>query len=132
VPWPGFTFIIKSAASGEFITLLRGKITLASPNSRGSVYWECIETQGWLGFRDIASGLFLGHDKNCGIWCVGQRHQGWENFCVMVRPEGGYVLLMANGEQLWPVGIRMEEGIERLAKIESSVCEGAVWEFIKV
>jgi hypothetical protein len=44
VPWPGFTFIIKSAALGEFITLLRGKITLASPNSRGSIYWECIET----------------------------------------------------------------------------------------
>jgi hypothetical protein len=29
-------------------------------------------------------------------------------------------------------GIRMEEGIKRLAKIETSVCEGAVWEFIKV
>jgi hypothetical protein len=133
VPWPGSTFIIKSAASGEVITLRDGKIALALPSDLGSIYWDCVETKGWLGFRNIATGLFLGHDKNFGIWCVARGHQGWENFCVMARPEGGYVLLMRHGrDKLWPVGIRMEEGIKMLAKIENSVSEGTVWEFVKV
>lgn len=133
VPWPGSTFIIQSAASGEVITLRDGKIALASPSGCDSIYWDCVETKGWLGFRNIASGLFLGHNKNSGIWCVAQRHQGWENFCVMARPEGGYVLLMKHGEKkLWPVGIRMEEGIKTLAKMENGICEGTVWEFVKV
>ena len=133
VPWPGSTFIIKSAASGEVITLRDGKIALASPTDCGSIFWECVETKGWLGFRDSATGLFLGHNKNSGLWCVAQRHKGWENFCVMARPEGGYVLLMKHGDhKLWPVGIRMEEGIKMLAKIESKICEGTVWEFVEV
>ena len=49
-----------------------------------------------------------------------------------MRPEGGYVLLMTHFEKLWPVGIKVQQGVETLAKIENEVSDGIVWEFVKV
>jgi hypothetical protein len=132
VPWPGSTFIIRSVSSGHVITLLNGQIMLALPGGRGSTHWACVETKGWLGFQDPASGRFLGHDINGRLCCSARRHQGWENFCVRMRPEGGYVLLMTHYERLWYVGINLEQGVERLAKIGNGESHGIVWEFVRV
>ena len=46
VPWPDFTFIIRSVSSGHVITLRDGQIVLARPGGRGSIYWACMETKG--------------------------------------------------------------------------------------
>lgn len=132
VPWPGSTFIIRSVSSGHVITLLDGQIVLAQLGGRGSVHWACVETKGWLGFRNTVSGRFLGHDARGRLCCVADRQQGWENFCVRVRPEGGYVLLMTHFERLWHVGTKVEQGVEKLAKIENGRSDALVWEFIKV
>ena len=132
VPWPGSTFIIRSVSSGHVITLLEGQIVLARPGGRGSVHWACVETKGWLGFRNLASGRFLGHDMQGRLCCFAERHRGWENFCVRMRPEGGYVLLMTHFERLWHVGIKVEKGVEKLAKIENGESDGIIWEFVKV
>jgi hypothetical protein len=132
VPWPGSTFIIRSASSGHVITLLDGQIVLAPPGGRGSIHWACVETKGWLGFQNPVSGRFLGHDIKGRLCCSGERHQGWENFCVRMRPEGGYVLLMTHFERLWHVGINLEQGVEKLAKIGNGGSDGIVWEFVKV
>ena len=74
------------------------------------------------------SGKFLGHDKNGKLRCEADRVQEWEKFCVRMTPEGGFVLLMTHWERLWQVGITMERGLERLAKIGEA---GIVWEFVK-
>ncbi|KAF2664195.1 hypothetical protein BT63DRAFT_103099 [Microthyrium microscopicum] len=132
VPWPGSSFIIRSASSGNVITLLDGQIVLDRPGSRGSFHWACVETKGWIGFRNAVSGRFLGHDPSGKLHCSAQRQQGWENFCVRLRPDGGYLLLMTHFERLWHVGIKMERGIERLAKIGHGEDDGMVFEFIKV
>jgi hypothetical protein len=132
VPWPGSTFIIRSVSSGHVITLLDGEIVLAPLGGRGSFHWACVETKGWLGFRNVVSGRFLGHADNGKLRCSAGRHQSWENFCVRMRPEGGYVLLMTHFERLWHVGIKNEKGVERLAKIGDGANDGLVWEFIKV
>ena len=132
VPWPGSTFIIRSASSGHVITLLDGQIVLAQLGGRGSIHWACVETKGWLGFRNLASGRFLGHDIKGTLCCSAERHQGWENFCVRMRPEGGYVLLMTHFERLWHVGIKAGQGVEKLAKIENGGSDAIVWEFVKV
>lgn len=130
IPWPGSTFIIRSISSGRVITLLDGQIVLSPPGGRGSIHWVCVETKGWLGFQNLASGRFLGHDKKGRLSCSGERHQGWENFCARGRPEGGYVLLMTHWERLWQVGMCIEQGVEKLEKTGGS--DGVVWEFIKV
>jgi len=132
VLWPGSTFIIRSVESGHVITLLDGQIVLAPPGGRGSIHWACVETKGWLGFQSPVSGKFLGHDAKGRLCCSVERHQGWENFCVRMRPEGGYVLLMTHFERLWHVGIKVEQGVEKLAKIGDGGSDGIVWEFIKV
>jgi hypothetical protein len=132
VPWPGSTFIIRSVLTGHVITLLDGQIVLARPGGRGSTHWACVETKGWLGFQNPVSGRFLGHDARGVLCCSAGRHQGWENFCVRVRPEGGYVLLMTHFERLWQVAIKVEQGVEKLVKSENGGSDGIVWEFVKV
>jgi hypothetical protein len=132
VPWPGSTFIIRSVSSGHVMTLLDGHIVVTQPGGRGSILWACVETKGWLGFLNVVSGKFLGHDAKGRLCCSAERHQGWENFCVRMRPEGGCVLLMTHYERLWHVGIKVEEGVEKLAKIGDGGSDGIVWEFAKV
>ncbi len=132
VPWPSSTFIIRSVSTGHVITLLDGQITLDPPGGRGSIHWACVETKGWLGFRNTVSGKFLGHDAKGGLRCSAERHQGWENFCVRMRPQGGCVLLMMHYERLWHVGIKAEQGVEKLAKIGDGGSGGMAWEFVRV
>jgi hypothetical protein len=129
VPWAGSTFIIRSASSGHVLTLCDGQIILSPPGGRGSIHWACVETKGWLGFRNVVSGRFLGHDNAGKLRCTADRHQEWEKFCVRMTPEGGYVLLMTHWERLWQVGIMVERGVEKLAKIGET---GIVWEFVKI
>ena len=132
VPWPGSIFIIRTADTKRVLTLIDGQITLTEHDSRGSIYWECVETKGWLGFRNTVSGKFLGHDSKGKLSCSADRHQGWENFCFRMRPEGGCVLLMTHYERLWHVGLKHEQSVEKLAKIGDGGSNGIIWEFEKV
>lgn len=131
VPRPGFTFIIRSVSCGRVITLRDGQIVLTQPGGCGSVHWACVETNGWLGFQNVASGKFLGHDIMGRLRCSAEQHSGWERFHVRPRREGDYILLMTNWDHLWPVGIKVEQGVEYLAKINEAGSGGAIWEFIE-
>ena len=133
VPWPNSTFIIRSVTSGHLLTLLDGQIVLAPPGrSSGSIHWACVETKGWLGFQNVVSGKFLGHDAKGRLNCSAERHREWEWFDVRTKPDGGSVLLMKHWERLWHVGIKVEEGVERLAKIGDGASGGEVWEFAPI
>ena len=132
VPWPGSVFIIRSVLFGHVLTLRDGQIMLTESNGRDSVYWRCVESKGWLGFQNTVSGKFLGHDAKGKLCCSAERHRSWEYFCVRMRPEGGCVLLMTHYERLWHVGIKEEEGVEKLAKIGEGGADGIVWEFARV
>ncbi len=135
IPWPGSTFIICSVDDGQVITLLDGQIKLTPPGScRGSMHWECVEANGWLGFRNPVSGKFLGHDKKGNLCCAVDRQKGWESFCVRMTPERSFILLMTHYEGLWQVGIKMEGDVKKLAKMEVNTEAKTVlhWEFIKV
>lgn len=131
VPWPNNIFIIRSVSSGRCITLLHGNIILAPPGGPGNFRWECVKEKGWLGFRDPCSGSFLGHNVKGNLLCSARRQDGWENFCVRLTPDGGYVLLMTHWERLWHVGTYAENGVEKLAKFGDGLEEGNFWEFIK-
>ncbi|KAI9652463.1 MAG: hypothetical protein M1829_001647 [Trizodia sp. TS-e1964] len=107
-----------------------GKFSIPTPLF-SSVPWPgstfIIRSVGWLGFRNPVSGKFLGHDKKGRLCCIAQRIQGWERFCVRIRPEGGYLLLMTEWDSMWPVGIKEEDV---LAKSLNSW--GFVWQFVSV
>jgi hypothetical protein len=75
IPWPGSTYTISTLSTGAFLTLTSGTVTLsplrpfalrsAPPPQR----WQCVEANGWLGFRDAASGLYLGYDAKGRLVC---------------------------------------------------------------
>ena len=133
VPYPGSTFVIRSVSCGRVITLLDGQIVLTLPGTHdGHIHWKCAEVKGWLSFQNTASGRFLGHDRAGGLCCSAERHQGWENFCCRMRPEGGCVLLMTHWEKLWHVGNKTEWGEGKLAKIGEGGFKGIAWEFVKI
>lgn len=132
VPWPGSIFLIRSVASGKVITLRDGNIVLTQPGGYGSNRWACVETKGWLGFQDIYSGKFLGHDFRGTLRCAAEQHQMWEYFSARMRPDGGFVLLMTHWERLWHVGIKFEDGMEKLAKIGDGGVGGITWEFVRL
>lgn len=133
VPRPDATFFIYSIACGRVITLIDGQIKLAKHgSSHGSPHWKCVETDGWLGFLNTASGSYLGHDKNQTLCCTAKKHLKWERFCVRMNPGRGYVLLMTHWSSLWHVGFSDHCGIEKLAKIGPGQMDGAPWAFIEV
>ncbi|KAJ9603419.1 hypothetical protein H2200_012197 [Cladophialophora chaetospira] len=134
VPWPGSTFIIRAASSGQVLTVLDGRVSLAPIGGPGSIHWACVETKGWLGFRNVVSGRMLGHDGQKGrLRCSEEKHREWENFAVRLRPQGGYLLQMTHFERLWVVGRKVDQGgREVLAKMEGGKEGEIVWEFVKV
>ncbi|OWP00735.1 hypothetical protein B2J93_8426 [Marssonina coronariae] len=86
----------------------------------------------WLGFRNPVSGRYLGYCGNGKLRCEAGKQKGWEDFCVRLTPEGGYVLLMTHDEKLWYVGSVNDHGMEKLAKVSERVKDAIVWEFVKV
>lgn len=67
-PWPGNTYIIRDPDSQRQITLVRGQLRLAPHlGNQGGYHWECIEKDGWLGFRSPSDHLHIGHGmhKTC-------------------------------------------------------------------
>lgn len=132
IPWPGSTFIISCLSSEHVITFLGGRIILAPPGSHGSFRWQCVEVKGWLGFRDPVSGKFLGYDKYRKLVCMVEKHDEWERFCVRLRPDGGYVLLMTDWEKLAPIVCQTGREDGPLEKKVAAVSDGMAWKFIKV
>lgn len=131
VPRPGHTFLIRSVSSGEVITLVNGQIVLAHPDGRES-HWVCEDVGGWFGFRNVVSGRFLGRNWDWDLCCSAPWGKEWEIFRAHQLPEGGTVLLMTHWWTERPVGIKRENGAERLAMIENWQADAAVWEFVEV
>lgn len=133
VPQAGKVFILHDHKTGRVLTLLDGHVSLQPPGTPGSAYrWMCEEREGWLGFKNIASGTYLGHNFWGDVCAAAHQHMGWENFCVRIQPNGGYVLLMTHWAQLWPLKQKDEGGMQKLLKAEAPVKDGNVWVFVEV
>ncbi len=76
-PWPNSTYIIRSVSTGKVITFRRGKIILAPLNGHSAIRWECFEQKGFIGFRDPASYMNLGVDKNGELACSTDKSLEW-------------------------------------------------------
>ncbi|KIW76422.1 hypothetical protein Z517_11168 [Fonsecaea pedrosoi CBS 271.37] len=130
-PWPGSTYIIRSTSCGRFLSLVDGNVVLAHQNGRSSIRWKCADREGWLGFKNEASGKWLGYNGDA-IRCSAGEHKARESFVVRPRPEGGYVLLVTSWENLWAVGVKRVKEVETLATINRGVSRGLIWDFVEV
>ncbi|KAF2867938.1 hypothetical protein BDV95DRAFT_580934 [Massariosphaeria phaeospora] len=129
VPWAGSTFIIRCMSTHKVLTLVGGRIMLAPRGGgAGTIRWECVENHGWLGFRDPATHLFLGHSDH-DMCCRAPHHDEWERFIAQATPDGGYVLSMPHWWKLCPVGLR---GDQLVKYADGSLYSGVVWQFEKV
>jgi hypothetical protein len=135
IPWPGRTFIIRSHTNGLVITLLDGEVVMDKPGGLGTFRWRCVEEKGWMGFKDPASGQYLGYHEHGLLFCRVYHHRNNEYICPRMRPEGGFVLLVRQGEQLRPLGVFANEsknGIKQKIKIMDWSSEEIVWDFVEV
>lgn len=128
VPWAGETFIIRNRVHGQIITLKDGNLRLeANVSGIGGSHWVCVETDGWLGFRNCVSGTYIGHNGHRSFHAKATLHKNFEFFCAKRHPDGGYLLLTIHGSIFWKMDIG-EDGNE----LVETGNEGTVWEFIKV
>ena len=131
----GHTYVIRSVSCGRQLTLLNGDVLLNQPASLGSVYWTCVESDGWLGFRNVASGKHLRHGGGGpGLHCSNHQHDKWER--IQIRPHSGFnrgfTLLMEYFGGLKPVGTRMGQGVEILERLYEPGASGLSWIFLEV
>ncbi|KAK3496423.1 hypothetical protein B0T13DRAFT_286260 [Neurospora crassa] len=158
-PQPNQSFILLEASTGRALTLIDGNLRLVHvpdpdlisltnqkgadpylfPNSRAKQpcivkgqcnwHWHCVENAGWLGFRNAASGTFLGHDMWQNIIARVYKHQGWE--FMTVRPaleRKGWYLMVTHWEKLHKINYLEGPGVFEA----KNPMEGTVWEFVRV
>ncbi|KAK3953681.1 hypothetical protein QBC32DRAFT_112710 [Pseudoneurospora amorphoporcata] len=76
-PVPGFTYIILHQPTNRALSIIKGYPALhrvpepipgvSNPTlleGKTNWHWECVESDGWLSFRNAATGKFLGHDAD--------------------------------------------------------------------
>ncbi|KAK4458621.1 hypothetical protein QBC42DRAFT_156663, partial [Cladorrhinum samala] len=135
-PSPGQSFMITDRACEHALSLQNGNlklISLAATNPFGTAgcwVWECVESNGWLGFKNWASGTYLGHNGSAQVlWAERKHHKGHEQFCVR-QVDGGYVLLMESWGKLGKVGAAIhKDGPQWKVVLEGTP---VVWNFVKV
>ncbi|KAE9993863.1 hypothetical protein EG327_002770 [Venturia inaequalis] len=120
-PGPNFDF---SQSSSNKVLLTTTKNTMS--------HWLVVEKKGWLGFMNVQSGLFLGHDRFGNLQCTASNHNGWEMFHFQPGGRRGQVLLMTHWDSLVPVGVSLYQGKAGLRKLVDSKADGMAWEFVKV
>ncbi|KAI1768390.1 hypothetical protein GGR53DRAFT_477965 [Hypoxylon sp. FL1150] len=127
-PWPGNTYIIRDPDSQRQITLVRGQLRLAPHlGNQGGYHWECIEKDGWLGFRSPSDHLHIGHDNRRNFIASAKDHRPWEFFNTRAHPNGGHILLVVHGWQQWKMAISKDG-----RQLVETMDEGTAWEFVKV
>jgi hypothetical protein len=129
VPWPGETFIMVERATGRVLSHTKGELRLEDNTSRrGCWHWLCVETDGWFGFCNTASGRHLGVDGNT-LLAEAKHHLGCEFFCTKRHPNGGYLLLATKND--WKL-LKVGHNKEGNGLVATEDVEGVVWEFVKV
>ncbi|KAK4203158.1 hypothetical protein QBC40DRAFT_275141 [Triangularia verruculosa] len=160
IPTPGKTYIIialELPQSWAFIappspdqvnhhkaiTLVHGQLKLMDLKvanlCNGCWSWQCISKEGWLGFRNVASGTYLGHNGNLQVVANAAHCKAWEWFCVRRVPHvggsgekdteiEGYVMLTRHWDSLRWVDVSISKQMWYLTGSDRA----AVWGFIEV
>jgi hypothetical protein len=122
VPRAGSNLIIRDVVSEKVLIFQKGSICLGDVGGNYTYRWSCVEKDGWFGFQDPVSHMFLGHDRQGTIRCQAIYHRAWEDFSIRSVPGGGYNLLVKCCHQLRPVGLKLSEGPDSIwVKLEKEV-----------
>ncbi|KAI1425414.1 hypothetical protein F5Y12DRAFT_747418 [Xylaria sp. FL1777] len=129
-PTPGQTYMIRHRESGKVIGLNHGRLGLEeNSDPQNGCYWDCVQTLGWVGFRETVSNNFLGRDGNFAFRATEKLHLPWEWFVVAAQGNEGCHLQSPHWLSLRWVGIGQDG--RSLVDVTSSA-EAALWEFVEV
>ncbi|KAK6521225.1 hypothetical protein TWF506_001450 [Arthrobotrys conoides] len=111
-PWPGNSFIIGYQNTSKVLTYKGQGVVLAEYEGKPTQRWACHAQNGWLGFAndpgETTYWLGIGDNKEtdplliCRITGI---HGRLETFCVMKRPDDGFLVFKRVKERLRPIGI---------------------------
>lgn len=111
--------------------LFQSKDNTGPTGGLGILRWRCIQKNGWLGFQDPASSMYLGYDEAGWLCCASYKHSEQEYVCPRKRPEGGYVLLVLVEKEPSPIGVRSTDTVDQI-KIRDWKSESIMWDFIEI
>lgn len=136
-PWDGHTFIIRDPESKLVIALRDGVLGLYPQQYYygGASHWRCIESgRMWLGFKNVISGTFIGHNDKGNFFASAKHHGNWEGFCTRQHPGGGHLLLMKKNNDILDGFFPMKIGGNKNTELVVSTKQegGTAWEFIRV
>lgn len=128
VPAPDKSFLIRDPECGKSIAVIDGTLQLhGTLPSNPASQWACFEANGWLGFRNLATGMVMGHNGRGVFHAKVTHHRAHEWFQARRHPDGGYLLLVKHRDHLWKMDIA-EDGKGLVEKPEG----GKRWEFVAV
>ncbi|KAH6611027.1 hypothetical protein Trco_001047 [Trichoderma cornu-damae] len=121
------SFVIRERREPHRVVALEnGELKIVNdPSVGGGWLWQCVKKSGWYGFRNTASGTYLGHNGQQKIVAVAPHHKAHEFFMAERHEEGGYVLLMRHNDELLQVAISRDGR----SLMEQKV--GTSWDFIE-
>ncbi|KAI1810318.1 hypothetical protein GGS20DRAFT_568180 [Poronia punctata] len=122
-------YMIRDISTKMAITLEWGKITLVTkPGHAGGWQWCCESNKGWLGFREVVSGKFMGRDKDDCLATNPWMSQ-YDSFVLRACEAGGYNLYIKKGDGFVAV-TRDTKGSLFLSS--DFTVDFTRWEFIRV
>ncbi|KAI1367237.1 hypothetical protein F5Y08DRAFT_299224 [Xylaria arbuscula] len=125
LPSAGKVYLIRHRDSGKLINIKFGQLHLGDSDPQGGRYWHCERKNGWLGFRETASGLYFGPNGNYSILFMSATMQ---EFVVTPKGNQGCYLQPVR----WPLLVYV--GIDKnghLTQLDSSG-QAPLWEFVEV
>ena len=135
VPWPGRTYRIRNRGSDQILAREMGKLVLKKEEDldRCGWRWTCIEREGWFGFFETSSGVYLGRDNKGSFQALVIEHREWEQFDARRHPDGGYQLLSFRGGSRKRMAADIEtQRVVELAGSGDEVGAAARWGFVEV
>ncbi|KAI1174283.1 hypothetical protein F4777DRAFT_580100 [Nemania sp. FL0916] len=131
-PSPGRIYIIRNQTLHKVISLRDGRLSLGNEcDLLAGYYWECVETCGWLGFRETVSGNYLGRGDHKDFRATVKHHKPWEWFVARGAGHTGYYYLQSPGtgrNSLTWISIDTTTTSEALISVSCNT-QAAIWEF---
>ncbi|KAI2627159.1 hypothetical protein GGS21DRAFT_528821 [Xylaria nigripes] len=130
-PEPGGLYMIRDLDSDKVLAVRDGRLMLTQDTGMdGGWQWYCVENhESWLGFREKASGRYLGRDGNGGFCANAYRFDAWEKMCLRPVKSGGYHIMATHWWTLLRMGTRGRS--DSFAEVHSAG-EAIRWEFVEL
>lgn len=130
IPCAESTYLIKHRASGRFLVIKAGKLSLQSSiDGQVGSHWTCVEEYGWLGFQNVVSGRYLSYRPNSRqtFSTAGDFSSDGQYFVAKPHTSGGFGLYA-----LWRDKLKKMELKATVSSGDINAESETTWSFVTV